>query len=202
MAARIILFDLGNVVVDWQPIRLYRQLFPTEDQARAFCDDVCNMDWHVQHDRGVPMVETAARLIEQFPHHEAEITAWHTRWLDMFYGYIPGTPQLMARLEERKHPLYGLSNLPAEVAEKTFDAFPMIRILRDVIVSGAEKVVKPDPRIYEIALARMGNPDPSDVLFIDDSLKNIHAARDMGLIGHHFTDAANLERTLIEEGLL
>lgn len=202
MAARIVLFDLGNVVVDWQPIRLYREYFQTEADARSFCDNVCNMDWHSQHDLGVPMADNAARLIAQYPHFETEIQAWQGRWLDMFYGYVPGVPQLMARLEERRHPLYGLSNLPAEVAEQTFDAFPLIRILRDVVVSGAEKVIKPDPKIYEIALARMGNPDPDDVLFIDDRANNIEAAEAMGMRGHQFTDAAGLERALLAEGLL
>ncbi len=202
MKARIVLFDLGHVVVDWQPIRLYRQYFSSEAEARAFCDDVCNMDWHVQHDRGVSMAENAARLIAQYPQYETEILAWRTRWLDMFEGYVPGVPQLMARLEERKTPLYGLSNLPAEIAQETFDAFPMIRLLRDVIVSGTEKVIKPDPRIYQIALERMGNPDPGEVFFIDDRLPNIEAARALGFGGYHFDHAAGLERALIEQALL
>ena len=202
MAARIVLFDLGNVVVDWQPIRLYKQFFSTEAEARVFCDTVCNMDWHSQHDLGVPMVENAARLIAEHPHYEAEITAWRTRWLEMFYGYVPGVPELMARLEERRHPLFGLSNLPDEVAEQTFNAFPMISLLRDVVVSGAEKVIKPDPRIYEITLRRMGNPDPAEVLFVDDRLSNIHAADALGFRTHHFDGAPGLETTLKAEGLL
>ncbi len=202
MAARIVLFDLGHVIVDWQPIKLYRQYFSSSAQARAFCDDICNMDWHVQHDLGVPMAENAAHLIAQYPEYETEILAWRTRWLDMFEGYVPGIPPLMARLEERRVPLYGLSNLPAEIAEETFDAFPMIRLLRDVIVSGAEKVIKPDPRIYQIALARMGNPDPADVMFIDDRLVNIEAAETLGFRGHHFSSAEGLERALTDEGLL
>lgn len=202
MAARIVLFDLGNVVVDWQPMRLYREYFPNEADARDFCNNVCNMDWHAHHDRGVPMADNAARLIAQYPQFETEIRAWQGRWLDMFYGYVPGVPQLMARLEERRHPLYGLSNLPAEVAEQTFDAFPLIRMLRDVVVSGAEKVIKPDPKIYQIALTRMGHPDPADVLFIDDREANIAAAQAMGMRGHRFTDAPALEQALIAEGLL
>ncbi|MDG1825894.1 MAG: HAD family phosphatase [Henriciella sp.] len=202
MSAHIVLFDLGNVVVDWQPIRLYREYFDTEAAAAAFVRDVCNMDWHVNHDRGVSMAENAKPLIAKFPQYETEILAWRSRWLDMFEGYVPGTPQLMARLEEAGVPLYGLSNIPDEVADETFDAFPMIHVLRDVIVSGAEEVVKPSPEIYQIALARMGNPDPSEVLFIDDSLKNIEAANALGFRTHHFQDAAGLETALLAEGLL
>ena len=202
MSAQIVLFDLGNVVVDWQPIRLYREYFETEAAAAAFVRDVCNMDWHVNHDRGVSMADNAVPLIAKFPEYETQIKAWRTRWLDMFEGYVPGTPVIMAKLEEAGIPLYGLSNIPAEVADETFDAFPMIHILRDVVVSGVEQVVKPDPKIYQIALERMGHPDPSEVFFIDDSLKNIDAAAKLGFRTHHFQGAAGLERALSAEGLL
>lgn len=202
LSARIVLFDIGHVVVDWQPIRLYRDFFETESDAAAFVRDVCNMDWHLQHDLGVPMQENADRLIAEFPHFEPQIRAWRTRWLDMFEGYVPGMPGLMARLEERRVPLFGLSNLPDEVAEETFDAFPMLKLLRDVVVSGAEKVVKPDPRIYEIVLARMGNPDPATVLFTDDREKNCAAADALGFKTHHFQGAAGFEARLRDEGLL
>ncbi|MEM9180558.1 MAG: HAD-IA family hydrolase [Pseudomonadota bacterium] len=202
MSARIVLFDLGNVVVDWQPIRLYRQLFDDEAEAEAFVRDVCNMDWHVHHDRGVSMADNAEPLIAQYPQYESQIRAWRTRWLDMFEGYVPGIPRLMARLEEVRVPLYGLSNIPAETAQETFDAFPMIKLLRDIVVSGAEKTVKPERRIYEIALARMGNPDPGDVLFADDSERNCAAAEQLGIKVHHFQGAAGFEARLLAEGLL
>ena len=202
MSARIVLFDLGNVVVDWQPIRLYRDLFDTEEEAELFVRDVCNMDWHVHHDRGVSMADNAKSLIAQYPHYESQILAWRTRWLDMFEGYVPGVPALVARLEENRIPLFGLSNIPAEVAQETFDTFPVSKMLRDVVVSGAEKVVKPDARIYEIALARMGNPRPSDVLFIDDRENNCAAAEALGIKAHHFKSAPDFEARLVQEGLL
>lgn len=202
MGARIVLFDLGHVVVDWQPIKLYRTLFESEAEAETFVRDVCNMDWHVEHDRGVSMADNAKPLIAKYPHYESQILAWRSHWLDMFEGYVPGMPQLMASLEEARIPLYGLSNLPAEVAEETFDAFPMIKLLRDVIVSGEEKVVKPEPRIYEIALERMGNPDPAEVLFTDDREKNCVMAKSLGIKAHHFQGAAGFEARLKAEGLL
>ncbi|MDJ0920344.1 MAG: HAD family phosphatase [Henriciella sp.] len=202
MGAQTVLFDLGHVVVDWQPIRLYRQIFDTEAEAQRFCDEICTLDWHMEHDRGVPMPENAARLIAQYPHYEAPIKAWQARWLDMFPGYMPGVPPLIAALEERRVPLYGLSNLPADIAQETFDAYPIIKLLRDVVVSGEEKVIKPDPRIYEITLARMGHPDPATVLFIDNSLANVEAAEALGIRGHHFTGADGLKKRLETEGLL
>ncbi|MEO1662314.1 MAG: HAD family phosphatase [Pseudomonadota bacterium] len=202
MGARIVLFDLGHVVVDWQPIRLYRELFDSDAEAEMFVRDICNMDWHVHHDRGVSMADNAKPLIAKYPQYESQILAWRTRWLDMFEGYVPGMPPLMARLEEKRVPLYGLSNLPAEIAQETFDTFPMMKLLRDIIVSGEEKTVKPERRIYEIALARMGDPNPSDVLFTDDRENNCAAAEVMGLKAHHFTGAEGLEARLVAEGLL
>ncbi|MEM9053761.1 MAG: HAD family phosphatase [Pseudomonadota bacterium] len=202
MSAQIVLFDLGNVVVDWQPLHLYKQIFETASEAEWFCDNVCTLAWHTEHDRGVSMAENAKPLIAQYPQYETQIRAWETRWFDMFNGYIPGMPALMAQLEERQVPLYGLTNMPADLAPAIFDRFPMMKILRDIVVSAVEKVVKPDPRIYQIVLERMGNPDPGSVLFIDDSEKNVLAARDMGLQAHHFTGAIGLERVLQEQGLL
>lgn len=202
MGARIILFDLGNVVVDWQPLHLYKKIFKTEQEAKAFCENICTMDWHIQHDLGVPMSQNAASLIADHPHYEAEIRAWRSRWLEMFVGYVEGVPALMARLEEARHPLYGLSNLSDEIADETFDAFPMIKILRDIVISGAEKCIKPDPKIYQVALQRMGQPDPDNVFFIDDRPENIEAATRLGMRGHVFTNAERLERALVAEGLL
>ena len=202
MAERIILFDLGNVVVDWDPVRLYAKIFPTLEEAEAFCTDVCNMTWHVEHDRGLSFAEGARRLKAVYPQYADEIDAWHGRWFEMFDGYEPGVPALMARLEEAGHPLYGLSNLSAEVWPEMRERFAMIRLLRDVVVSGEEGVIKPDRKIYEIALERMGHPAPGDVFFIDDSLKNIEAAREIGLVAHHFQGAAGLEQALLAEGLL
>jgi len=201
-SARIVLFDLGNVVVDWQPVRLYKDYFPSEAEARHFLQTVCTMDWHRAHDQGVDMQDNARALIQDYPQYKTEILAWRSRWMDMFEGYVPGVPVLMARLEQSGVPLYGLSNIPAEVADETFDRFAMIHVLRDVIVSGAEGVVKPDRRIYEIALERMGQPAPETVLFIDDSAINIEAAHAMGFRTHHFQHADGLEQALKAEALL
>lgn len=202
MAERIILFDLGNVVVDWQPIRLYRKIFDTDDEAQAFLRDVCNMAWHVEHDRGLSFAEGARLLKAEHPHYAKEIDAWHGRWFEMFYGYVDGVPEIMARLDEAGLRLYGLSNMSAEVYPETVERFPAIRRLRDVVVSGEEGVVKPDRRIYEIALERMGHPAPGDVFFIDDSLKNVEAAAALGFDTHHFRNAVILESALTDRGLL
>ncbi|MEM9225959.1 MAG: HAD family phosphatase [Pseudomonadota bacterium] len=202
MNVRFVLFDLGNVIVDWQPLRLYRELFDSEDEAQAFCRDICNLGWHTAHDRGVSFADNAAKLIAAHPHYRHEIQAWRTRWLDMFEGYVPGMDVLVETLAARDVVLYGLSNLSAEIAEETFDAFPVIRRLKDVVVSGAEGVVKPDPAIYHIALARMGSPPPGEVLFVDDRADNIAAAEAIGFQGHVFESADLLRVKLADIGLL
>ncbi|MEO0466859.1 MAG: HAD family phosphatase [Pseudomonadota bacterium] len=202
MTAGIVLFDLGNVVLDWDPLRLYLTRFENTADAQAFCREVCTLEWHTHHDRGVSFSDNAAPLIAQYPQYEDHIQAWRTQWLDMFHGYVAGVPALMARLEEARVPLFGLSNLSAEIAAETFDAYPIIKLLRDVVVSGAEGVVKPDLRIYEIALERMGSPDPADVFFIDDREDNIRAAETIGMRGHVFENAAGLEVALVQQGIL
>lgn len=202
LAERIILFDLGNVVVDWDPVRLYRKVFDSEAEARRFCGEVCTMAWHVEHDRGRSFAEGARQLKAIHPEYAAEIDAWHGRWFEMFDGYVDGVPEIIDRLDVAGHPLYGLSNISHEIWPGMLENFPVIRRLRDVVVSGEERLIKPDPAIYEIALERMGNPDPGNVFFIDDSEKNIVAARDLGFGVHHFRSAAELEAALVSEGIL
>lgn len=202
MTARIVLFDIGNVIVDWEPARLYRQRFGDAEKADWFCREICSGDWHTAHDLGVPMAENMAPLIAAHPEYEADIRAWRDQWLEMFHGYVPGVPGLIARLEEARVPLYGLSNISDEVTGETFDAFPMIKVLRDIVVSGEEKLIKPDRRIYEIALKRMGDPAPGEVLFIDDRPENIEAAEALGLQGHVFDGSGGLADRLERDGLI
>lgn len=198
----IFLFDLGKVVVDWDPMRLYSRFFQNKREAELFCSEVCNLAWHTEHDRGVSMAANAAPLIEQYPQYEAAIKAWRSHWLDMFDGYIEGMDELIGALQARNLPIYGLTNLPAEVASETFDAFPLIQRFEDVIVSGAEGVVKPDPKIYRIALERMGHPEPNSILFVDDRHENIAAAASLGFQTHLFETADQLTTHLVAARIL
>jgi len=198
----IVLFDLGNVVVDWEPQKLYRRRFGDAEKADWFCNTICTMEWHTRHDAGERFSDTIPELQAKYPDYADHIAAWRGEWLEMFHGYIPGTPLIMADLEAARVPLYGLSNLPSEVAGETFDAFPMIKVLRDVVVSGEEGTIKPNPKIYEITLARMGQPDPERVFFIDDRAENIEAARALGMDGYVFDGADGLRKALIAKGLL
>lgn len=202
MTARIALFDLGNVVVDWRPARLYEKRFGDAEAAARFLTEIDAMNWHKKHDSGTPMDETIPALSEAFPQYADHIRAWQTEWMEMFEGYVPGVPQLIGRLEAAETPLYALSNMATETAGPIFDRFRIINVFRDIVVSGDHGVIKPDREIYDITLARMGHPDPSDVLFIDDRRDNIEAAETLGFHGHVFTDAAGLERALLDHQLI
>lgn len=198
----IVLFDLGNVVLDWDPVRLYTELMGSRDKAQEFCRTVCTMEWHGEHDRGVPMAENAKALIEKHPDHAELIHAWRIDWLDMFDGYVDGVDTIMKALKAANVPLFALSNMPAEVWPEMLQEFPILKEFRDVVISAEEGIVKPNPEIYRIAMTRMGDPDPASVLFIDDKQENIDAARALGFQGHLFRDAQSLRTALDEAGLL
>ncbi|MEM7005549.1 MAG: HAD family phosphatase [Pseudomonadota bacterium] len=202
MAVQYVLFDLGNVLIDWDPGKLYGELIPDDTERTVFLRDVCNMAWHVNHDRGVSFAENAGPLIDRYPMYEREIRAWGDRWFDMFHGYVKGVPELIDRLEAANLQLYALSNVPDDVWPGMMETYDYLGRFKDVVVSGREKCVKPDPKIYSIALSRMGNPDPATVLFIDDSEKNTSAAAALRFQVHTFDTASRLETDLIDRNLL
>jgi HAD superfamily hydrolase (TIGR01509 family) len=202
MTTSIVLFDLGNVLIDWDPRALYARRFGDRAKADWFCDTICTLAWHTRHDAGESFADTIPELQARHPDYAEHIAAWRSEWLDMFNGYVPGMDTLVLELKAAGVPLFGLSNLSAEIADETFNAFPVIHELEDVVVSGAEGVVKPDPRIYQIALDRMGCPAPETVLFIDDRLDNIRAAEAAGMVGHLFEGAKTVREHLVHAGLL
>jgi len=202
MAASIALFDLGGVILDWSPARLYSQIFSDSAECEHFLSTVCTMDWHTRHDAGVSFDENAAELIARFPQYESQIRAWKGRWMEMFGGCIAGSARLVENLAGSGRALYALSNMPAEVWPEVRAAFPVLSRFGKVVVSGEVKLVKPDPRIFHYTLAQMGGPSPDEVLFIDDLPKNVATADALGFRTHLFRGAGGLERALILEGLL
>jgi 2-haloacid dehalogenase len=202
MAARIALFDLGGVILDWSPARLYSRMFSDAAECERFLATVCTMDWHNNHDAGVSFADNAAPLIAKYPQYETQIRAWSGRWMEMFDGCIDGVERLVENLAGSGRPMFALSNMPAEAWPQVRDAFPVLTRFRQVIVSGEVKLVKPDAKIFHYTLAKMGGPSPDEVLFIDDAPKNIATADALGLRTHLFRGAAGLERALILEGLL
>ncbi len=199
---RAVLWDVGNVIVRWDPRALYAKIFKEPADLDRFLSSVCTLDWHVEHDKGVAFPDNAAPLIARFPEHEAEIRAWDQRFDEMLSGPVPETAAVIEALADRDVPQFALTNMPQSkwpvvqaISPRHFGLF------RDAIVSGDEKVIKPHRRIYEIVLERTGLA-PADLLFIDDSAANIAAAMDMGFHTHHFTDPAHLRAAVERHGLL
>jgi 2-haloacid dehalogenase len=202
MTAQFALFDLGGVVLDWSPDRLYSKLIPDASQRADFLNKVCTMEWHGRHDAGVSFADNAAQLIKRYPQHEALIRAWSARFMEMFDGYVAGTARLIDHLVGAGVPTYALSNVPDEIFGDILKAFPLLERFRETFVSGRLGLIKPEPKLFNYALARMGDPDPGDVLFIDDAERNIRAAHALGFRTHHFHSAESLEFQLVRERLL
>jgi len=199
--AKAVLWDIGNVIVRWNPRTLYSKIFPDPAECDRFLTSVCTMDWHLAHDRGVAFEDNRAELIARHPEHEAAIRAWGDRWWEMFSGPIPETESAIEALHQAGVPQFGLSNISQHTIEGTVAMSPAFGRLRGVVVSGDEGITKPDPAIFRLASERFGHA-PADMLFVDDGARNIEAARALGFDVHHFTDPAALRPALEARGLL
>lgn len=196
-----VVFDLGNVVFEWNPRHLYRKVFATEEEMEHFLSTVCTPQWHVAHDRGVSFEENARTLKERHPLHANLIDMWRSRFQEMIPGLVPGVSGLMAALKARGLAVHGLTNMPSSVFPQLCARFPEIGLLDPTIVSGDEGVVKPDPRIFEILIQRTGL-HPTRTLFIDDSRANVEAAAKLGFSTHRFQTAERLRGDLAALGLI
>ncbi|MFN3943319.1 MAG: HAD family hydrolase [Allosphingosinicella sp.] len=197
-----VVFDVGNVLYGWDPDAfLVRQI--ADDAARLrFIDDVGLWDWHDTLDGGRPFDEAAAELSGKFPEYAHLISAWGERFGETISDPVPGVHALVERLDARGVPLFAITNFSADFwtpfAAREAAFFGRFR---DIVVSGREKLLKPDPAIYYLALDRFGLK-PAEALFIDDRLVNVEGARAVGMKAHLFTDAADLQARLEAEGLL
>jgi 2-haloacid dehalogenase/putative hydrolase of the HAD superfamily len=198
---KAVIWDFGNVIVRWDPRTLYSKIFPDPVERDRFLSDVCTLAWHTPTDGGVLFADNCAALVARHPQHEDAIWAWHRRWDEMFSGAIPETEAAIEALAARGVPQYGLSNISHETLESTMAMSPAFGRLAGVVASGVERVLKPDPAIFRIACERF-DLAPADVLFIDDSARNIAAAQALGFDVHHFTDPADLHPALARRGLL
>ncbi len=197
-----VIFDVGRVLYDWDPRFLYERLIEDEAALDAFLRDVVTHDWHFQHDAGRDFADTSAELIAEHPHHAELIGHWGPRFLESIGDPIPGMHALVAELDEAGVPLFAITNFShewwppfREREAALFDRF------RDVVVSGAEKLVKPDAAIYRLALDRFGLK-PRQAVFIDDNAANIAGAAAVGMTALHFTGEPKLRGELRKLGLL
>jgi len=197
-----VIFDLGGVLLDWNPRHLYRRLFAGDEAAMEdFLANVCNSAWNRQQDAGRPVAEGCRQLVALHPDKTELIEAYYTRHLDMIAGPIAGTVDILAELRERRTRLYFLSNYSAETYPLALARFEFLSWFAGGIVSGEHGVIKPDPAIYRLCLDRHGI-DPGRTAFIDDVAINAQAARPFGIHPIHFTGADALRAELAELGLL
>jgi HAD superfamily hydrolase (TIGR01509 family) len=200
-APSTIVWDVGNVIVRWDPRTLYSKIFPDPVERDRFLAEVCTMAWHGPTDCGVSFADNCAALSARFPEHEAAIWAWKHRWDEMFSGPIAETEAAIEALQARGVPQYALSNMSHETEDATFAMSPAFARLDGRIISGREGVMKPDPAIFHLTCERFGLA-PAEALFVDDSARNVDVARTLGFHTHHFTDPAALRPALEGFGLL
>jgi 2-haloacid dehalogenase len=197
-----VIFDLGGVLLDWDPRHLYRKLFDGDEAAmERFLAEICTTAWHLQHDGGRPFAETCAELKLQHPGHDALIDAFGDRHDEMTAGPIVATVTLLERLAAAGVPLYAITNFPAQTFPLARQKFGFLGLFRDVAVSGVERVLKPSVELFNILLRRNGLV-AAEAIFIDDSIKNVEAAQALGLHAIHFRSADLLEQELLALGVL
>jgi 2-haloacid dehalogenase len=196
-----VVFDVGNVLYGWDIGALYEKLIPDPARRAWFLTHVVTPEWHFQHDAGRPHAETTAELTAQFPGVADLIAAYVPRWLETITGPVPGMHELVAELDDAGVPIFGITNFSGEFWEIFRPQAPLFDRFRDVVVSGAEKLVKPDPAIYRLARQRFGLAEGQG-LFVDDRIENVRAGKAEGFPGHHFTGVAALRTRLQAEGLL
>lgn len=197
-----VVFDLGGVLVDWDPRHLYRKLFHGDDAAMEwFLANVCNAEWNAAQDRGRPFAEGVAEATARFPGHRDLIRAYHERWEETLGGPIEGTVDLLTELHARGTPLYALTNWSPETWPVALERFGFLRRFHGILVSGDVGVAKPDPAIFALLVRRFGL-DPTRTLLIDDSPPNVDAARAYGFRAVRFASPARLRTELSGLGLL
>lgn len=197
-----IVFDLGGVLVDWNPRYLYKKIFSNRpDEMELFLTQVCNKEWNDSLDAGRSFAEAVAEKQKKFPQFESEIQAYWKRWDEMLGGEIPGTVKLLTELRKSGVGLWALTNWSAETFPIAQRQFEFLSWFEDVCVSGVEKLRKPDARFFQILLRR-NQLVPHDCLFIDDVEANIVAAQALGMQTHHFVSPEILGTDLQRRGLV
>lgn len=197
-----VVFDIGNVLIQWDPRLLYRSLFGNEHDADRFLAEVLPPEWNLEQDRGRSFADAIAEAIARRPDQEEAIRAWDTRWHEMVPGEVPGSVAILKALKASRVPLYAITNFSREKFAECRERFPFLADdFIDVVISAHEGLIKPDRRIYEVLFARNALV-PEQTVFIDDSPANVEAARHIGMHAIHFTGAAPLDRALRDLGFV
>ena len=193
-----IIFDLGGVLIDWNPEYVFREIISDSERRQHFFENICTHEWNVEQDAGRPISVATQLLVDQHPEWEMEIRTFYDRWEDMLGGPIPETVELLRELRDGgKHRLLALTNWSAETFPVALQRYDFLHWFEGIVVSGDEKIRKPFPEIYQTLLSRF-KVDPADAVFIDDAIKNVQGAENAGIRGVHFQNAAALRQTFLE----
>ena len=198
---KAVLFDVGNVIITWRRENLYEKLIHDPVRRAYFLDTVAPMDWHMKHDAGVTFADNRRDKLVAHPDFHDEIMAFDERFEEMLGALIPETIAVIEDLHARGVNMYGLTNMPQEKAAMVFSKSPVFGWFKDIIISGDEKISKPEPAIYDLTVRRLGVA-PGEIFFTDDSPANIAAANEAGFVTHLFDEPATLRPALVAAGVL
>ena len=193
-------FDLGGVLIDWNPRHLYRKVFTDHERMEWFLANICNHDWNIQQDAGRSFDEAVKEASARHPVWRHEIALYRDRWMEMVNGDIPGTVAILHELLA-KGPVYAITNWNGDTFRATWKNFPFLARFKDIVVSGDERLLKPEPEIFRL-LARRNDLKLEDCIFIDDAHANVKGAEAVGMAAHHFTSPEKLRADLKQRGML
>lgn len=197
-----VIFDLGGVLIDWEPKRLYKKIFDDQKEMDYFLSEICTPDWNEQQDAGRPLELATNILLEKHPEYNAEILAFYDRWEEMLGGTIEGTVNILKEIKSKEsYKVVALTNWSGETFPIALERFEFLQLFEGILVSGDEKMKKPDPKIYQLLLDRY-NIHPSNAVFIDDNLRNVKAAIDCKIHGIHFNSPEQCRKELEQLGVL
>jgi 2-haloacid dehalogenase len=192
-----VIFDLGGVLIDWNPDKVYKDVFNNDSEKMIhFYTKICTQDWNENQDAGYPMAKATEERVELFPEYEKEIRMFYGRWDDMLGDQIQGTVDILKELsDDPNYKVVALTNWSHETFPKAIAKFSFLQWFEGILVSGEEKTRKPFPEIYELTLSKF-NLKAGESLFIDDNLRNIEAARKFGIHSIHFQSPEQLNKEL------
>ena len=186
------LFDLGGVFFDWDPNYFFKDIFDKADERKYFLTEVCNDEWNIQQDAGRTIREAESELIPKFPQYEKEIKMYYKNHRNMIKGTFDLSIKVLKKLKKQNYGCYVLSNWSAETFIGMTDDYPFLKLFDGLLISGEDRLIKPDTAIYELAINRF-NLIPNQTIFIDDKLENILAAKDLDLNTIHLVDPKRIE---------
>lgn len=202
MTIRTIIFDLGGVLIDWNPEYVFQHIIPNEEKRRFFFDNICTHDWNIEQDAGRTLVEATEGKVAEFPEWETEIRAYYGRWTEMLGGPIAGTVEILRGLiDDPNYRVYALTNWSNETFPIALELYDFLHWFEGIVVSGDEKTRKPFADIYLTLLNRY-DIAPHEAIFIDDALKNVEGAQALGIHGIHFQSPEQLRLALGKLGVV